>query len=35
MVTKEKYRLGKRNFICGPKDQSGLDGEVLEIENRC
>jgi hypothetical protein len=22
-------------YICGPKDQSGLDGEVLEIENRC
>jgi hypothetical protein len=33
--TKKKYRLTKWNIICRPKDQGGLDIEVLELKIKC
>ena len=33
--TKKKYRLSKWNIVCRPKDQGGLEIEVLEIKNQC
>jgi hypothetical protein len=32
---KNKYRLTKWNIICHPKDQGGLEIEVLELKNKC